>query len=326
MGTSGHTHRVTGDADFALQSSDAWFDEIDLEVGRTHLAMGTRSLGVQPWLVADERRADELALRAELLDARRAEVLVTGDSEAAAAAAELLALVSSAVTEALGDDVFGDEVLADEADAAVAPPGRSMPPLERAARLVQEDLCLLRRRDGDDGPGWYLDAAALCFPSRWRLADKIGHRLDLVHGPVVGYSPELESRVESLLDSLRDRAVAGERARPVRRRNWFVHPDAALFQPTRPPGGDPVVDAEAAAAHLVVRSERQTLRGLPETGWIVFTIRIQQATLGAFLASPDRRAAFRRLLAKADPGALAHRGMGPAQVAALNEALVAGWS
>ena len=48
-------------------------------------------------------------------------------------------------------------------------------PLARAARLVPEDLCLMR---ADDGGRYVLAAAALCFPTRWRLAEKLGRPIE----------------------------------------------------------------------------------------------------------------------------------------------------
>ena len=46
-------------------------------------------------------------------------------------------------------------------------------PLELAGLLVQEDLCIVQ--NDDNAP--VLTAAVLCFPSRWRLAEKIGRPL-----------------------------------------------------------------------------------------------------------------------------------------------------
>ena len=182
-------------------------------------------------------------------------------------------------------------------------------PLDRAGRLVQEDLCLL----GPDRAGWVLEAASLCFPSRWRLADKLGRSQQEVHGPVEGYRATLATRVDRLFDRL------GER--PVWRRNWFVHPDPTLFQPERPAGGDPVVPAERCRDELYVRSERQTLRRLPDSGWVLFTIRTQQESLGALLADAGRLDRFEGYLAEAPAANQAHRGLAPAQVDELRRAL-----
>ncbi|MFT4597393.1 MAG: hypothetical protein ACI9TF_001642, partial [Paracrocinitomix sp.] len=50
----------------ASGSSEAisWFDELVLDPGAHPVAMGTRALGDRPWLVADDRRDAELAIKA----------------------------------------------------------------------------------------------------------------------------------------------------------------------------------------------------------------------------------------------------------------------
>ena len=63
-------------------------------------------------------------------------------------------------------------------------------PLELAGRLVQEDLCIIQ--DAADGPRF--TAAVLCFPSRWRLHEKLGQPLAAVHGPVPLYAERLAGR------------------------------------------------------------------------------------------------------------------------------------
>lgn len=261
--------------------------------------MGTRNLGERPWLVADDRRRDELALKARLSAERHDEVFAALPGEdGVAAGAETLVLVE-AECERLGLDAADAGPI--EVDAH---------PLEWAGRLVQEDLCLLRR----DPEGWILAAASLCFPSRWRLAAKLGRPMAAVHGPVEGYDPALTSRVDHLFDRLGDRIVW--------RRNWFLHPDPSLFQPDRPVEGDPVVPAERCLHDLHLRSERQTLRRLPDTGWILFTIRIQQDPLARFVADPGRRAALLRYLDEAPPDQVAHRGVGGDQLPELRRMLL----
>ncbi len=194
---------------------DSWFDEIDLDPDGAWLRMGTRSLGDRPWLIVDDRRDDELALKHRLLAERHDEVFAAAP-DAGQASVEVHGLLVDAL---------------DQVGVLLLPDSDGVPrhPLDRSGRLVQEDLCLLRPTDGR----WVLAAASLCFPSRWRLADKLERPLLAVHGPVAGYGQSLGDRVDSLLARLGEGIVW--------RRNWFVHPDGALFQPRRPPGGDPVV-------------------------------------------------------------------------------------
>lgn len=263
-----------------------WFDELDLDPGSTWRRMGTRSLGERPWLVVDERNDVERAERARLFASAGRDVYV-------------------APPEPVGDEVHA--LVQQAAGAVIARDGQ---PLAAAGLAIQEDLCLLQQRDG----AWHLDAAMVCFPSRWRLADKIGRPLVDVHAPTAGYRDHLSARVYRLLDRLTDR--------PVLRRNWFVHPDPSLHQPVAPTV-DPVVSAPDALDGLHVRSERQTLRRL-DCGWVLFTIRIQHDPLGVALDRPERIDRFRHYLEHAPAGDLTHRGMVPAQVAEIRRRLAEG--
>src|SRR6185295_18543550 len=82
-------------------------------------------------------------------------------------------------------------------------------PLELCGRLVQEDFCLVQR----DGDRHCLVGASLCFPSRWRLADKIGRDIAFVHGPVPGYDTTLARPVDRFFDTLKPERL-------VWRLNW----------------------------------------------------------------------------------------------------------
>ena len=215
--------------------------------------MGTRSLGDRPWLVADIDRDRDLAIKRELLETQRHHVLYE-TKEAVAAA----------------------RVVADLAEVPL--PDANMHPIEAVARHVQEDLCLLRRLPD----GWHLDASCLCFPTRWHLRDKVGQHIAAVHGPVDGYAARITDRVDRLFDQLTER--------PVWRRNWFLMTDPTLHQPDRPPA-ETIISADRVDDDLYIRSERQTLRRVADE-WVLFTIRIQQATLGQLLDTDQRVAEF----------------------------------
>lgn len=261
---------------------ESWIHELDLEPTSSWLKMGTRAIGKRPWLIADAKSAVELAERARLLNERHDEVFAFCEA-AREAGEEVLRLVQDETGHAATDV--------------------SLLPLEQAGRLVQEDLVLMQRRDG----GWFLDAACLCFPSRWRLAEKVGQPMLSIHGPVGGYDTALEDKVTMMLDRLG--------SRPVWRRNWFVHPNPALFQPDR--GVDPIVPVDRCLDALYVRSERQTLRRLAAPGWILFTIRIQHCPLRTLV--DQRGDAFADFIRNAPGDAITHHGISPAQATILRE-------
>jgi dimethylamine monooxygenase subunit A len=131
-------------------------------------------------------------------------------------------------------------------------------PIERAGLLVPEDLCV--HLPGDDGRP-VLVAASLSFPFRWVLAEKLGLPMSEIHAPIPGYAEQIGAAVDKVFARLTPE-------RGLLRSNIGVVDAPDLFQPRRPDiGPQPVPDG----FHL--RSERQTLRVLPRTGAIVFTIR-----------------------------------------------------
>jgi hypothetical protein len=145
--------------------------------------------------------------------------------------------------------------------------------LEGAARSVWEDLCLLTRRP--DEPAYRLVGAAVAFPTDWRTADKLGRPMIALHTPIHGYAEQIGGPVDQFMAKLKPGRIYG-------RCNWFVSPTSALRWNAGPPERDFAhVTPENAGEALFIRSERQTLRKLPETGAIVFTIGIYRAPLGS---------------------------------------------
>jgi dimethylamine monooxygenase subunit A len=179
--------------------------------------------------------------------------------------------------------------------AAVVAPGCHR--LEDAARLVAEDLCVLTR----DAGRWLLTSGVICFPSRWRPADKLGRPVAEIHGPVPAYDTELAPKVDRFLDALRPGRVGAWR------RNWLVHDDPALHQPVAPPPPKSVDVPDG----LWLRSERQALHAVPGDGppAVLFTIRTEQVPLAEVVA--DRPDVARRLgaaMAAWSPELVAYRG------------------
>jgi hypothetical protein len=250
--------------DACADGTPDWLDELELRPAPPHHRMGTRALDLAAWFVVDAHRDAELALRRRLLTERANEVFAALPS-AEAASAEVLELIG--------------EWAAARGLVGLEPPAPAHP-LAVAGLMVQEDLCVMVRRDGS----WHLDGAVLCFPSMWVLGEKLGHTVADVHRPVDHYDTDLESRVDGFFDKLRV-------DRPVWRRNLSLKTTPALFLPTskqapqRAPAG-----IESDGSPYWVRSERQTLRKLPRTGAILFGIRVQLAPVGVLRHRPDRAA------------------------------------
>lgn len=172
-----------------------------------------------------------------------------------------------------------ERVLREHRDEALAGPHSVTASLERAARRVEEDLCVLVEGR--------LVAGCVCFPSHWSLPEKLGLPVSAIHGRVPGYGTELESKVDSFLRRLPAGTV-------VARRNFTVHELADLFAPRAPSSTIGVPPREQW-----LRSERQTLSRLPKSDAVLFTIRTQQVRLRE-LDSGTRRKLGARLAAEPD--------------------------
>jgi len=192
--------------------------------------------------------------------------------------------------------------------AYVAAPDRSRHPVDVAARLVPEDLCV--HLPGADGR-LRLVAASVAFPARWLLAEKMGLPIDEIHAPVPGYANAIAVPVDRLLAKLTpDRAMW--------RLNGSILDNPALFQPT----GRGDVHAVRVPDDIVLRSERQTLRRLPRTGALVFTIRTRVDPLISLAAEPAACAQVAAWLRGLGPEMRAYKsltGTAPAVLAWLEE-------
>jgi dimethylamine monooxygenase subunit A len=151
--------------------------------------------------------------------------------------------------------------------------------LQHAARYIEDDLILMRK----GGTGWRLAAGSLCFPSSWRLRDKFGHPLDVVHNTVPGFGTGTRNAI--IIARMFDTLAVDT---PVIRANWSIYPDNALHHPGS--HGEPIREFELDQPIIhqgYFRSERQTLTKLPKSGDILFTIRIGVEPLTQTLARGD---------------------------------------
>ncbi|KAF6826231.1 mannosyl transferase [Colletotrichum plurivorum] len=144
-------------------------------------------------------------------------------------------------------------------------------PMAIAARLVQDDLAImLERPDGS----YHLLAGAICLAGFWRLGDKLGMSLDEIHtsGDVPHYRERLRGGMNGFFRRLRCDQVYG-------RNNYFIQVDDALpwswsiGGEDDPTTGWGTAEKDRAVEHHHFRSERQSLRRLPRTKAVVFTIR-----------------------------------------------------
>jgi len=155
--------------------------------------------------------------------------------------------------------------------------------LAEAAHAHHEDMCLLTRRNGEEH--YRLVGAAVAWPSDWTPADKMGLPLRALHAPIQGYEEQLASGVDRFMEKLRPGPIYG-------RANWFIAATPDMRWVAEPPArAFAHVTPENAGSTLFVRSERQTLRRLPRTGAILFTIGIYVSPLGRLAPANVQRLA-----------------------------------
>ncbi len=136
-----------------------------------------------------------------------------------------------------------------------------------------------------DASGQYrLTAAAVGFPTDWRLSDKMGQPLTAIHAPIHGYAEELAAGVDHFIRV----AAAGTRSSAAPTGSWSPATRGATCPTMRRPRVSPKSPPPTRATTLFVRCERQTLRRLPGSGAVLFTIGIALAPLGALSARRDR--------------------------------------
>ncbi len=255
---------------------------LPFDAGPYRMAMGLFSVPDKEWFELDNRYIPEMSERRRLLATRHADVFAALP-QSDHARAETLAEIARSLTAHWPQWFAEDGSLLHNRLAGETWDRRALPcdPLELAGRVVQEDLCVVQ--ESDAGP--VLTAALLCFPSRWRLVEKIGRPLAEVHGPVPFYGERLGRPVDNFMRHLKPGHIAG-------RLNWSVLDDATLFQPSGKWRNEPnrAVTADNAGEALSLRVERQTLRRLPRTGAILFGIRVHVYPLKDAITTQDTAA------------------------------------
>jgi hypothetical protein len=245
------------------------------------LVMGLAAIRPEEsWLEIDSELSAHLQTKHALLAERRNDVFVEVE-ESRPAQREVLEIVVGELLERHA----AHYTLRDERWLSVRPAGReidlqdeSAPPLEIAARCVQEDLVVMEER----AAGWCLTAAAVCFPTRWQLRPQLGRPMTAIHERVPGYRAELDHSANRFFDGMKSGAV-------FRRGNWSLMDDPALFQPTCKyrEGHLERLTAENAGDEIWLRVEHQTLQRMPASGAILFGVRIHRSQLAAVAQEPD---------------------------------------
>jgi hypothetical protein len=251
----------------------------------TPFTIGLEQLDLADWTEPDADLGAYLAQKRDLLESHRDEIF-RAEPETLDAQQEVLDLLAAYLPHRHATLYRRNgRAIMPQGGEAVDLQDESLPPLVRAGLLLQDDLVIMRRSDR----GWRIAAAFVAFPSSWSLDEKFGRSMDEVHADVPDF--QAGSRNADLISRMFDRLPAD---RLVRRMNWSVNWNDALFTP-KPKSERKVPDLPPAESFL--RIERQSLRKLPLSGDILFTIRIYVDPVTILARQPD---AARLMLSLAD--------------------------
>ncbi|CAN8105795.1 unnamed protein product [Discula destructiva] len=249
-----------------------------------HVTMGLRTAQLDDWIQLDNHYPRYHADKARRI-ADRGDRCCRTAPEAFPAAVELLeelaAYLPARYPTLFRRTAVGlDNLWSGEAFDILARPLRE-DPIAMCARLVQDDLALMLPRAAAaaaaaaaaDGQ-YYLLSGAILLPGFWRLEDKMGMALSEVHtsGDVPQFKEKLERGMMSFFRRLKCEDLYA-------RNNYFIQVDDDLAwswsigSEDSPAISWNTAEKNRAVEHHFYRSERQTLRRLPKTGAVVFTIR-----------------------------------------------------
>ncbi|MCJ1257008.1 mannosyltransferase [Lignoscripta atroalba] len=242
--------------------------------GPYHITMGLRTMKWDEWIELDNHYSKFHADKARRIQQRGSKCCKTAP-EAFDGAVELLEEFCDYLPQRYPSlyqkTLVGmDNILTGESFNIVQRP-LAEDPMQMAARMVQDDLAIMfEKPDGQ----YYLLAGAILLAGFWRLEDKFGMPLSEIHtsGDVPGFKQKLEKGMTNFFRRVQPNG-------PVLRNNYFIQVDDDLAWSQSIGNEDSegigwfTAEKNKAIEHHWFRSERQSLRRLPRSGGVVFTIR-----------------------------------------------------
>lgn len=142
--------------------------------------------------------------------------------------------------------------------------------LEKLGSMVPDDLVFMKKK-GDD---YVLIGGNLAFPTHWSIGRALGATISEIHGGLAG-DPEKAKAFSAMINRVLDRTLSSPEV--VRRNNWFLEldpryplPDYLTTVYPAPEELGKTIGKKNYKKAVYVRTERQTLRGLPESRVVTF--------------------------------------------------------
>ncbi len=168
-------------------------------------------------------------------------------------------------------------------------------------RAAETDFLLLRPGEKGDIRLW---CGCVCFPSSWSLPEKLGRPVDFIHSVVPGLNEQIGGPIAGFLRRIPP-GISWLRA------NWGLsrtpelnlHPDRRM----------PRLAAGLSLEEVWLRIEYQSLVALPQTGGILFGIRLGVHPLADVKRDPGAARGLRRALESMPEEMAVYKGIAPAR-------------
>lgn len=162
---------------------------------------------------------------------------------------------------------------------------------------LEPDFLLMVR---DDQGRFRLRGGALCFPTGWALEEKLGETMEIIHGVVPGLNGAIGAQIDQFLERLKPGAA-------FLRDNWGIAAtDALNLHPGRGVAGPAL---PVSLERLWLRVEHQALVALPQSGGVLFGIRIALHRLDDVASDEDARRGLMRALATMPEAVARYKGL-----------------
>lgn len=251
-----------------------------------------KTLALSDWIEIDSHHRSHAEKKRILLKSHRDTVLRVLDGAVAnEAALELNQMLRSHLVAHHSPELLALGI----SPASTPPPANAEEAFIQIADWVQEDWALLAPE-----PPVQLIAGLVCFPSRWSLASKIGLDSNGIHGPVPRFNA-IAKPTQTFLEKL-------SVDKPMWRINWTIHDSDELFCPGPHPSAKDL-NVENILERTWLRIERQTLRRLPQSRAVAFSIRTYMHPLLEVVADSSRVATLRSTLENLNPETSGYKGM-----------------
>ena len=252
------------------------------------------------WIRIDETYEAQMALKHDILENRRSQVFkslsernktipAVGGFNTLECEKELLRIIGEYLprrypimfhleNNTILNKITGESVSLD--------PDDSENPLLRASRLTQEDWCILEWDKTAPESEPVLTSGVVCFPSGWSMEGKFMQCFSSIHQPVDPlFKLHFQKRASNLISNLKPE-------KPLWRANWGIFNNLRdpldLCTPEERPSRKTPFTGKETGKNLMYRAEYQTLRRLPATKCVVFSIRTYQMYLEDIPHGADR--------------------------------------